>query len=91
MSLKASDQARLLELCAKFTDTGVMDGTFTYPNCGWDLVRSGLVTEDKKVTTAGRAALFLMGKGHDPFPESKEYQEFRIPLPSKEEPTAPPA
>lgn len=81
MDMKASDQIKLLELCAEFTDTGEWSGTFTYPNCGWDLVQSGLVTKDKEITTAGRAALFLLGKGDDPLPESQASIKVQIPLP----------
>jgi len=80
MSLKRADQIALLKVVRDFTDTGKWNGMFTYPNCGWDLCQSGLVTEDKKITTAGRAALYLMGEGDDPLPESKASQEFAIPV-----------
>jgi hypothetical protein len=79
--MKKPDQIALLEACRNYTDTGEWKGLFTYPNCGWDLVQSGLVTEDKKITVAGRAALWFLGKGDDPTPTSKAYQEFSIPLP----------
>lgn len=65
-SLKRADQISLLEICAKFTDTGEWEGTFTYPNCGYDLMQQGLVTNDKKITNAGKVALWLLGKGPDP-------------------------
>lgn len=78
--VKKSDQIKMLEACAKFTDTEVWEGIFSYPGCGWDLVQSGLVTEDKKITTAGRAALFLLGKGSDPTP-GKSFVSFALPLP----------
>lgn len=79
-SIKQSDQIALLEACRVFTDTGEWKPLFTYPNAGWDLVQSGLATEDKKITTAGRAALWFLGKGDDPFPESKDSITFSIPL-----------
>ena len=78
MSLKQSDQIALLEKCRNYTDTGKMEGIFCYPNCGWDLVQCGLATGDKKITIAGRAALFLLGKGDDPLPESKASFEFSL-------------
>lgn len=78
--IKKSDQVRMLEACAKYTDSGEPIRVFSYPNCGWDLVQSGLVTQDCKITTAGRAALYLMGKCDDPFSESKSFQEVSIPL-----------
>ena len=52
---------------------------FTYPNCGWDLVQSGFCTPDKKITMAGRAALFLLGKGDDPT-EGGSSVTFKIPM-----------
>ena len=64
--IKRSDQIHLLEICARVMDTGEQEGTFTYPNCGYDLVQQGLATEDRKVTIAGRATLWLLGKGADP-------------------------
>ena len=78
MNLKQSDQIALLEVCKIHTDTGEWKGVFTYPACGWDLVQSGLVTEDQKITTAGRATLFLLGKGEDPLPESKASIEISL-------------
>lgn len=81
--LKMSDQIALLEACKVFTDTGEWKGLFSYPNCGWDLVQSGLVTEDKKITISGRAALWFLGKGEDPIPASKSFYDITIPLPDK--------
>ena len=75
--IKRSDQISLLENSLKYTDTGEYEGMFTYPNCGPDLVRQGLATEDKKITTAGRAALWLLGKAPDPT-QSKAVQEFSL-------------
>jgi len=85
--VKQSDQVRMLEACAKFTDSGEPIRIFSYPNCGWDLVQSGLVTQDCKITTAGRAALYLMDKGEDPFPESASFQAFSVPLSTPHTPT----
>lgn len=85
MSLKRSDQLKMLEACLKFTETGEWEGMFfTYPNCGWDLVQQGLATEDKKITMAGRAALWFLEKGPDPLPESKDHETFTIPLRKRE-------
>jgi hypothetical protein len=78
--IKRSDQIAMLETCRVYTDTGIWKGIFSYPNCGWDLVCSGLVTADKKITVAGRAALFLLEKGDDPTPDSKASVEVTIPL-----------
>lgn len=85
--MKMSDQISMLEACKIFTDTGEWNGIFSYPNAGWDLVRQGLVTEDKKITIAGRAALWFLNKGDDPLPESKSFQSFSIPFPTSNEPT----
>lgn len=78
--MKKSDQIAMLEACQNFTDTGEWRGLFTYPGCGWDLVESGLATEDKKITQAGRAALWLLGRVPDPIPESKASVTFSIPI-----------
>ena len=77
--LKRSDQICLLETCAKFTETGKWEGLFSYPNCGCDLVQQGFVTEDKKITQAGKAALWLLNKGPDPT-TSKAVEEFSLKL-----------
>jgi hypothetical protein len=82
-SLKKSDQIRLLERSRDYTDSGNFDGCFTYPNCGWDLVQQGLVTKDRKITIAGRAALWLLGKGSDPT-SSKAVEVFTLSLSTKE-------
>jgi hypothetical protein len=80
--MKQGDQVALLKAVREATDGAEWRGLFTYPNCGWDLVQSGLATEDRKITTAGRAALFLLGEGPDPTP-GKSFQEFSIPLRKK--------
>ena len=82
--IKKSDQIKMLETCRTYTDTGEWKGMFSYPNAGWDLVQQGLVTEDKKITIAGRAALWMLGKGDDPLPASKSFVTHTIPLPAKE-------
>ncbi len=64
--IKQKDQIAMLEACKEFTDYGKNLNLFSYPNCGWDLVQQGLVTEDKKITIAGRAALWFLDKGDDP-------------------------
>lgn len=83
-ALKRSDQIKLLEACAEFEKTGEWRGSFTYPNCGWDLVRQGLVTPDRKLTTAGRAALWFLDKGEDPT-DGASSVTFTIPLGGKDE------
>ena len=64
--IKRNDQIKLLEIARDYTDNGEWKSIFSYPNCGWDLVQMGLVTEDKKIIDAGRATLWLLGKGKDP-------------------------
>ena len=79
--MKRSDQIALLKATKIKEDTGQMPGLFTYPNCGYDLVRSGLATEDVKLTTAGRAALYLLGDDTaDPTADSKSFESFSIPI-----------
>jgi hypothetical protein len=78
-NLKRSDQIKLLKICEKYTDTGEQQGTFTYPNCGWDLVQMGLATENTKITVAGRAALWLLNLSADPT-KSKAVETFKLPL-----------
>lgn len=75
--VKQSDQIALLKIVREYTDEGKWSGCFTYPNCGPDLLKSGLATEDKKITMAGRAALFLLGEGPDPTPGAS-FQTFEI-------------
>lgn len=82
--VKRSDQIKLLETCAHFTDAGEWNGVFTYPNCGWHLVQLGLVTQDKKITPAGRFALWVLGRGEDPMPDEKSFVSISIPLPGAE-------
>lgn len=79
--LKRSDQIELLKAAFHREKTGEWKGMFTYPNCGYDLVRSGLATEDAKLTIAGRAALYLLGDDEaDPTADSKSFQSFDLPL-----------
>lgn len=80
--VKRNDQINMLKACADFTETGEWPGLFSYPNCGWDLVQSGLATEDKQITTAGRAALYLLGSGDDPLPASQASQTITLPMQS---------
>lgn len=71
-SLMRSDQRRSLQAVAKFQETGEWEGHFTYPGCGADLARAGLVNEDTTPTPAGQAALFLLGFTPTPQPQHKE-------------------
>lgn len=80
-TIKQNDQIRLLEALARETDTGEFTPMFAYPNCGWDLVQSGFCTQDRKITMAGRAALFLLGKGEDPTTGGSSIT-FSIPVPA---------
>lgn len=84
--LKRSDLIALLKVCRDFTDTGEWKGTFTYPNCGFDLVRMGLATETKQITPGGRVALYLLGEGDDPTPDSASFVSFTIPLAERSKP-----
>jgi hypothetical protein len=77
--LKRSDQIALLKAALHRELTGEWKGLFTYPNCGYDLVRSGLATEDGKLTIAGKAALYLLGDdAADPTVESKSFSEVTL-------------
>ena len=87
--LKRGDQIRMLQTVLKFTDSGEWDGLFTYPNCGWDLVQMGLATKDKRITTAGRAALWLLDLAADPT-TSKVSQTFTLPLSPNDQAHRPP-
>jgi hypothetical protein len=64
--IKQKDQISLLEGCLEKEKTGEFPGMFSYPDCGQDLVKQGLATEDQKITIAGRALLWHLGKGEDP-------------------------
>jgi hypothetical protein len=75
--LKKSDQIRLLENQLVYTDTGKSEGMFTYPNCPFDLYTQGLVTDEGKITIAGRALLWHLNKGPDPT-NSKASIEFKL-------------
>lgn len=63
MSLAESDRLHLLKCVQIQTDTGEWHGLFTYPNCGWDLVKAGYVVNKEpagtgvEVTKAGREFL----------------------------------
>ncbi len=59
-------QIRMLKACFVFEDTGIWNGSTYYPNCAWEMVELGLVTPSKKLTFAGRVALYLLGDCHDP-------------------------
>lgn len=76
-TIKQLDQINLLEVCLKYTDTGFWDGVFSYPSCGSDLVSQGLATIDKKITIAGRAVLWFLGKSKDPT-LSKSFVEIKL-------------
>lgn len=78
-SMKRADQLELLRCCLIYTDTGKSPGCFTYPNCGYDLLQGGLVTEDGKITTAGRAALYLLELGPELQPDTSVIT-MKIPL-----------
>jgi hypothetical protein len=78
-ALKKNDQIRMLKQRLDITDTGKGDGCFTYPDCGYDLVQCGLVTEEGTITKAGRAALWFAGVGPDPT-SSSAVETFTIPL-----------
>lgn len=75
--IKRTDQIGLLEKHLIFTKTGKWKHGFIYPGCGHDLFDQGLITKDGKITEAGRAALFLLGKGEDPT-DSKAVHEFKV-------------
>jgi hypothetical protein len=81
--IKRSDQVAMLKAYRDFTDTGTFKGIFAYPNCGNDLYRMGLLTDDGKVTDAARAALWLLGEGDDPLPDTAS--SFSFTLPSRKE------
>lgn len=76
--LKRADQIALLKVVLQLEQTGEWKGIFTYPNCGWDLVQSGLVTEDKKLTVAGKAVLYLLGDDSCDPTSGKSFQEFSV-------------
>ncbi len=84
-TIKKADQIALLEACRDFANTGEWKNLFTYPNCGWDLVQQGLVTEDRKITKSGLAVLWFLDKGDDPT-NSKSFQSFSMPLPDRKSP-----
>ena len=65
-TIKQKDQIAMLESARDFTDGKEFPGIFSYPGCGYDLVSQGLATEDRKITIAGRAALWFLNKGEDP-------------------------
>jgi hypothetical protein len=78
--LKRSDQIALMKAAYQREKNGEWNGLFTYPNCGYDLVRSGLATEDGTLTIAGKAALYLLGDDEaDPTADSKSSFEIKLP------------
>ena len=78
--IKRADQIEMLKAVAAKTDKGTPISIFAYPNCGWNLVESELVTQDVKITKSGRAALFLLGLGDDPT-QGASFVETILPLP----------
>ena len=77
--LKRSDQIALMRAALHREKTGEWKALFTYPNCGYDLVRSGLATEDGKLTIAGKAALYLLGDDDaDMTSDSKSFATFNL-------------
>lgn len=88
-NLKLADQKALLEACRDFTDGKPWPGLFTYPSAGWDLVRMGLVTPDKKITDGGRVVLYFLGKGADPLPDTASSVTFKLDLPAPPIPVDP--
>ncbi len=54
-----SDQIKMLEHCKQLTETGKWLGLFTYPNCGYDLYKLGLITDEGHITTIGRSILVM--------------------------------
>jgi hypothetical protein len=76
---KRRDQIALMKASLHREKTGEWKGLFTYPNCGYDLGRSGLATEDGQLTTAGKAALYLLGDDDaDPTSDSKSFETFTL-------------
>ena len=77
--LKRADQIALLRAALHHEKAGEWKALFTYPNCGHDLVRSGLATKDGKLTVAGKAALYLLGDDDvDPTTSSKSSFEIKL-------------
>jgi hypothetical protein len=77
--VKRSDQIALMKAALHREKTSQWKTLFTYPNCGHDLVQSGLATEDGQLTTAGRAALYLLGDDDaDPTSDSKSFDSFTL-------------
>ena len=79
--VKRDNQIAFMKATLHHEKTGEWKALFTYPNCGYDLVRSGLATEDGKLTIAGRAALYLLGDDDaDPTSDSKSFETTTIKL-----------
>jgi hypothetical protein len=55
--LQAADEARMLSAYAHHADTGEWKGLFSYPGCARVLFTRGWLSDDGKITEAGRAAL----------------------------------
>ncbi len=86
-TVKRNDQIELLKRVLESEQSGEeMRGGFTYPNCGYDLVRQELVTRDGKLTTAGKAALWLLDIGPDPT-GGASFVTFNLPIPKSESDT----
>lgn len=79
LEVKRAEQITMLEKFRDFSETGEWKRGLSYPDCGYDLVKQGLVTQDSGITDAGRAALFLLGKGEDPT-DSKAVHKFEVKL-----------
>ena len=75
--IKRMDQISMLEKIRDYSETGEWKSGFSYPDCGHDLVRQGLVSEDSKITLSGKAVLFLLRKGKDQT-DSKAVQIFEV-------------
>ncbi len=56
-TLGRNDQINMLEHCKLLTETGKWEGLFTYPNCGYDLFKLGLVNRFGHITSMGREIL----------------------------------
>ena len=79
---KRADQIKLLRHCWDVSRNSRVDlYIITYPQCARDLLDSGLVFGDGRITTAGMAALYLLGEdAADPTPTSRSFEETRVPL-----------
>lgn len=66
MSLLKSDRLHLLKAVQVMTDTGKWNGLFTYPSCGWDLIKLGYVVnkDPTGVEITRRGRYFLQRNEH---------------------------